>query len=230
MSVRNSIIVLASAPLLLAPAGAALADTLVIDVSGRITSDDLDMPEQFADLNETFDAMRTNGEFTLTIYVPNFEEYSTGTHTVSLNLGNSLNYGPTKDEPAKIVTPGLSVLFHSTLLGTLEGVPTRVANKGWTFLPDETQLADVGEITITDGQVTSIKFGWIGADNPGLKSINGYIADRRGFPVKVSSIEIEADTFSTATKIGDLVLTRALSPAAAVDVEAADAGTATGEN
>ncbi|MEL6312366.1 MAG: hypothetical protein AAFQ17_08415, partial [Pseudomonadota bacterium] len=86
------------------------------------------------------------------------------------------------------------------------------------------------EITITDGQVTSIKFGWIGADNPGLKSINGYIADRRGFPVKVSSIEIEADTFSTATKIGDLVLTRALSPAAAVDVEAADAGTATGEN
>ncbi|MEM9662428.1 MAG: hypothetical protein AAF937_08985 [Planctomycetota bacterium] len=195
------------------------AQTLLIDISGRITSADLDMPEQYADLNATFDSIPTNGDFRLHIYVPDFDKYASGTHKVQLNLGNSLNYGPTKDAPPKIVTPGLSVFFESTLLGALEGIPTRVADKGWTFLPDETQLADVGEITITDGQVTDVTFGWVGEDNAGLDSINSYIADRRGFPIKVSSIQIDADAFSTIVRIGDIAFTRAVKPAAAVDVE-----------
>lgn len=201
-------------------ANTATSQTLLIDINGRMTSADLGIPDRFADLNTTFDSIPTNGDYTLQIYVPNFGAYSRGTHTIPFNLGNSLNYGPDKDAPAKISTPGLSVLFHSTLLGTLEGVATRVEGKGWTFLPDETQLADVGEITITDGQVTGVVFGWLGQDNPGLASINGYIADRRGFPVKINSIKIHAESFSTVVEIGDIALVRALAPEAAVDVDA----------
>ncbi|MEM7387144.1 MAG: hypothetical protein AAF514_19570, partial [Verrucomicrobiota bacterium] len=80
------------------------ADTLLLELNAVVTSKQIDIPEKYDDLNKTFDSIPGNGDFTLRVIVPGFEKYSEGSHTVSLNLGNDLNYGKGRDTSPKIAT------------------------------------------------------------------------------------------------------------------------------
>ncbi|MEM6979037.1 MAG: hypothetical protein AAF539_05160, partial [Planctomycetota bacterium] len=128
----------------LAGSSSAFGETLVLKVKTQFTSSQLALPEAFADLNRTFDSIPGNGDVELTIFVPGFESYASGEHSIPLNTGNGLNYGAGSETEDKIQTPGLALMLESRLLGSLEGVRTRVPGKGRVVLPDETQLADVG--------------------------------------------------------------------------------------
>ncbi|MBG85672.1 MAG: hypothetical protein CMO80_02075 [Verrucomicrobiales bacterium] len=185
------------------------ADTLLLEVNANVRSKQIDIPEKYSDLNESFDKIPGNGDFRLRVIVPNFEKYAKGTHTIELNVGNSLNYGRNRDKKDKIKTPGLAVSLFSKMLGNLEGVSTRVPG-GRVVLPDETQLADIGTITIKDGAVTGFKYGWVKEGNPGTESINRYLVGRKKFPVRITSITVDSESFSPPKKYGDLLLVSSL--------------------
>ncbi|MEM8836281.1 MAG: hypothetical protein AAGD00_10720 [Planctomycetota bacterium] len=212
----------ASSVLVFASVG--LSETLMLEIDARITSEQISFPEQFADLSETFGSTPSNGDFTLRIFVPDFERYAEGEHKVQLNVGNPVNYGPDRDQPATINTPGLCVLLDTQVFGPLEGEWTRVPDVGWVIQPDETQVADIGEITIVDGQVTQLRYGWTDPDNAGTASVNRYLTQRKGFPINIASITIDEDSFSPAFRVGELAFVQGKSPDVAVVVEAADAG------
>ncbi|MEM9585959.1 MAG: hypothetical protein AAGA03_01655 [Planctomycetota bacterium] len=194
------------------------AETLLIEFGTRITSKQIDIPEKYQDLNATFDSIPEHGDFDVRVIVPNFESYAKGTHTVPLNVGNRLNYGAGAEAPAKIKTPGLAVTLETKIFGALEGVSTRVRAMGSqqtigkVILPDETQLADYGTVTIVDGQVTAFTYGWTQAENPGLASITRFLVERRKFPVGMGSLTIDVNAFSAPAKFGDLAFVIGLNP------------------
>ncbi|MEM9703169.1 MAG: hypothetical protein AAF907_12070 [Planctomycetota bacterium] len=202
-------------------ADAVRAETLLLQIQARITSKEVEIPEQFADLNAVFDKLPGNGDVQALLLLPHFEQYADGEHTIKLNVGNPLNYGVGSDAEPKINTPGLSMILESKLLGHLEGVRTGVPGAGKVIVPDETQLADYGTLTVKDGKVTKFSYGWVKADNPGMMSINKYITGRRGFPVKVESLTIECDAFSTPQKTGEVSMVVAFEPDVAIKMKPA---------
>ncbi|MEM7782167.1 MAG: hypothetical protein AAF939_21965 [Planctomycetota bacterium] len=203
------------------------ADTLLIEIDDRITSNDIDIPEKYADLNATFDSKAEHGDFSMKIILPNFEKYASGKHEVSFNVGNPLNYGPNVDDPKNIVTPGLSVKLETTIFGALEAERERVMQAGsrrpvgMVWNPDETQLADYGTITIEDGVVTGLTYGWVEKDNPGLNSMTRFLVQKKKFPVGMAALKIDVKTFSKPKKFGDLALVAGLNPD--VKIEMSDA-------
>ncbi|MEM1423835.1 MAG: hypothetical protein AAGH64_07505 [Planctomycetota bacterium] len=194
------------------------AETLIIEIDSTITAEQIAIPEPYQDLYEAFGSNPSNGDFTLRIIIPEFERYQEGEHTVLLNVGNDVNYGDGRNAEPKINTPGLHVLLDTNVFGPLEGVWTRVPDVGWVIQPDETQVADVGEVTIVDGVVTELRYGWTEPDNAGIGSVNRYLTGRRGFPINIESLTIDEDTFSPVFRVGDVALVQGKSPEVSVKV------------
>ena len=204
------------------------AETLVLEFDTRVTSAEINVPEEFADLNESFGS--NPGEFAIRLILPEFERYATGTHQIPLNVGNGLNWGPNADQDPVIQTAGLALTLDSRLLGMLEGVRTRVQTENAAgepvsqavLLPDESQIADYGSVSISDGRVTGFSYGWIEPDNPGLVSMNNVLVGRRDLPVGMVALTVEVSAFSEPARFGDVVLVKGLAPSVQVDMGPTD--------
>ncbi|MEM1080526.1 MAG: hypothetical protein AAGH65_02990 [Pseudomonadota bacterium] len=202
------------------------ADTLLLEFDTRLSSAAINIPEQYADLNERFDENPTNGEFTVRLLLTDFDRFEQGTHEIPLNVGNALNWGRNRDQAPVIQTEGLFLTLDSRVFGPLEGVRTRADARtaagdrvrAAVLVPDESQIADYGTLTVVDGMVTGFRYGWVEADNPGITSINDFLVDNRGFPVVMTSLTIEVSAFSAPVQIGDLTLVQGLSPEVSVDM------------
>ena len=202
------------------------AETLVLEVDTRANPAEINIPEEFADVNESFAATPGSGEFTIRLILPEFERYATGTHEIPLNVGNGLNWGPNADQDPDIQTAGLSLTLESRLLGMLEGVRTRVQAEnsagetvgGAVLLPDESQIADYGTITVSDGMITSFTYGWVEPDNPGLVSMNDVLVGRRDMPVGMVALTVDVSAFTEPARVGDVVLVTGLAPVVRVDM------------
>ena len=133
------------------------AETLVLEFDTRVTAAEINVPEEFADLNESFGSNPASGEFTIRLILPQFERYATGTHEIPLNVGNGLNWGPNANQDPVIQTTGLALTLESRLFGMLEGVRTRVQTENSAgepvsqavLLPDESQIADYGTVSVS---------------------------------------------------------------------------------
>lgn len=206
------------------------AETLVLEFDTRATPAEINVPEEFSDVNESFAATPGSGEFTIRLILSDFERYATGTHEIPLNIGNGLNWGPNADQSPVIQTAGLTLTLESRLLGMLEGVRTRVQaenSAGETFggavlLPDESQIADYGSVTISDGAVTGFTYGWVEADNPGLVSMNNVLVGRQDLPVGMLALTVDVSAFTEPARFGDIVLVKGLAPAVRVDMGPVD--------
>ncbi|MEM9305493.1 MAG: hypothetical protein AAGE01_25515 [Pseudomonadota bacterium] len=198
----------------------ARAATLLLEFDTRLSSADIRFPEAYSDLSAKFDENPTNGEFTVRLFLPDFERFASGTHEIPLNVGNALNWGPDRDRPPEVQTEGLALTLESRLLGPLEGIRSRVDGedaegkqvRAGVLLPDETQIADYGTLTVRDGQVVGFSYGWVKSDNPGIVSTNRFLVEKRGFPVAISALKIDVSVFGDPQEIGDLVLVKGVSP------------------
>lgn len=209
------------------------AETLVLEF--ETASAQLNVPDEFAALQETFASDPSSGEMSVRLLLPEFERYATGTHEIPLNVGNGLNWGPNADQNPVIQTPGLTLTLESGLLGGLEGVRSRVEAENSAgesvrqavLFPDESQIADYGSVSIRDGRITGFSYGWTEPDNIGLVSMNNVLVGRRDFPVGMVALTVEVSAFSEPTEFGDIVLVKGLAPAiqidwAPVDIEPVD--------
>ncbi|MEM6638990.1 MAG: hypothetical protein AAF610_03725 [Pseudomonadota bacterium] len=207
-------------PVLLLLAPSVAADTLLVEFDTLESPADIRFPDDFSDYEQFFGKGSRNSEFSVRLVLPNFEAYQKGEHTIPLNLGNGLNWGPSADKEPKISTPGLSLTLESRAFGALEGERIMVRTKnakgrtitGPIFLPDETQLGDEGELVVRDGKIVSFAYRWVKAGNPGLVSMNDYLVKRRRFPIKMDRLEVEASAFSEPFQVGDLILVKGLKP------------------
>ncbi len=206
------------------------ADTLVLEIETGNTPFQRNVPDQYSELRERLDAAPGQGEMSIRIFVPGFEQYATGDHEVSLNVGNGLNWGPDADETPTIAIPGLAMTMESPTLGQLEGIRSfaRVSNaageeiRGAVLLPDESQIADYGVISISDGVVTGFSYGWVEADNPGLTSMTAFYKERREFPIGMTRLTIDVSAFSEPVQIGELVLVSGFAPTIQIDMGPTD--------
>lgn len=202
------------------------AETLVLEFDTRTNPAEINIPEEFADVTESFGATAGSGEFTIRLILANFERYATGTHEIPLNIGNGLNWGPDADQSPVIQTVGLTLTLESRLLGMLEGVRTRVQAEnaaGETvgqavLLPDESQIADYGSVSISDGAVTGFTYGWIEPENPGLVSMNNVLVGRRDMPVGMVALTVDVSAFTEPARFGDIALVKGLAPIVRVDM------------
>ena len=86
------------------------------------------------------------------------------------------------------------------------------------MLPDESRIADYGTVTVSDGAVTDFTYGWVEPDNPGLVSMNAVLVGRRGMPVGMVALTVDASAFTEPARFGDIVLVTGLAPVVRVDM------------
>lgn len=206
------------------------AETLVLEINTGNTPFQRNILGNYPELEDRLNSGPRQGELNIRVYLPEFERYASGSHEVSLNVGNGLNWGPDRDENPDISIPGLAMTMVSPTLGALEGVRTFVEGTNTAgenvrtavLLPDESQIADYGIISIDDGIVTGFRYGWVEPDNPGLTSMTAFYMERREFPIGMTRLTIEVSAFSEPQRYGDLVTVTGFAPDIQIDMGPVD--------
>ncbi|MBU6955405.1 MULTISPECIES: PEP-CTERM sorting domain-containing protein [unclassified Hahella] len=162
------------------------ASTLVFDFSGSVdlTFDPNYHSQQTIDeYTDIFMEDASYATFLGQIILPNFDNYLTGTHQVSLNSN------------------GLNLAIVSGMLGGIEGT-RQEAPDGVTWTPDSTQDGDSGVLTIVDGNITSFQW-YAGPANEGIiGAYNSSVFD--GWKTKLGEINLNLNGATDSILIGDV--------------------------
>lgn len=197
------------------------ASTMVFDFGGSVdlSFDDSHSEQIVSDYSDLFQSEADFSSFYGTIILPDYEQYSVGTHTIDLN------------------SEGLELSIVSGLLGEIEGSRTNVTapnsdyvegvencarnRANWTnggcdfdgdgtfetemnnnpetitvartWRPSDTQHGDSGSLTLVDGKITS--FDWnAGYANEGIiGTYNDRLFGRQGWQTELGSISISVE-------------------------------------
>jgi hypothetical protein len=159
---------------------AANASSLTFSFSGVVNN--LSIPDAYADLYDTWTENADFDDFYGTVILDGYENYLTGTHTISIAASNS----------------PLKLSLVSGLLTGIEGTRDRTTG---TFTPDNSQLGTSGSLTLVNGKVTNFSWSAVGIDSPALATFNSRTLG--AFPVKISSISVNVGSVGPAVDLGN---------------------------
>lgn len=161
---------------------AANASTLIFNFSGTVN--DLQIPDQYSDLYDIWNSNPNFKNYYGTAVVENFDQYASGTHTISIAAA---------DSPIKL----------SLVNGMLTGIEGTRQRQTGTFQPDNSQVGTAGALTVVDGAVTGFTWAAIGWQSAPLKTFNERTFVSGGFPVVIHSVEVNVGSVSAPLLLTD---------------------------